>query len=521
MPMHNALKIEASQFHIDLGFASRIEQALKRSEASLSYDGALLVQTGKYTGRSPKDRFIVEEAQSKHKVGWGKFNKPISEENFQQIYQNLRKFLRGKELFVLHCFCGADPNNRQKVRFYTQRAASAHFVSNMFINPQESELAGFSPDIQVVHAPEYKEQDFAKLGLHSETFILMHLSRKIVLIGGTEYLGELKKSIFSFMNFLLPEQGVMPMHCSANINEKQESTLFFGLSGTGKTTLSADTRFGLIGDDEHGWSDTGVFNFEGGCYAKCINLSEEKEPEIFSAIRFGSILENVVYEKKHRKPDYTDTSLTENTRVSYPIRYIRNFVESGCGSIPKKIVFLTCDAFGVLPPVAKLNLQETYFHFLSGYTSKVAGTERGVSEPEATFSTCFGAPFMIRPPEEYANLLKQKITKHGCSVYLVNTGWTGGAYGVGSRIALSSTRAIINAIHGGGIESAKTYQDEIFGFQVPLSIPGVEDSLQKPEQTWGDKEAFVAKKLELASMFIDNFSENYPHLEAKGGPKID
>ena len=506
---------------IQLSVPQLVEKAISRGEAQLTSDGAVTAQTGKYTGRSPKDKYIVEEASSKDKIDWGNVNRPISSEIFDSLYNKVITHLKAKdELFVFKGFAGADPASRLSIQVVNEFAWHNLFVHNLFIRPTEEELVTHEAQFTIVSAPSFKANP-AVDGTNSETFIIVSMEKRIVLIGGTEYAGEMKKSIFSIMNYLLPENGIMPMHCSANVGEDGDVALFFGLSGTGKTTLSADANRKLIGDDEHGWSDTGVFNIEGGCYAKCINLSQEKEPEIFGAIRFGSVLENVVVDPETRIPDYDDGSLTENTRAAYPIQAIDNIVDPSVAGHPKTIVFLTADAFGVLPPISKLTKEQAMYHFLSGFTSKLAGTERGITSPEATFSTCFGSPFLPLPATVYAEMLGKKIDEHDAQVFLVNTGWTGGVYGVGKRMDLKYTRAMVQAALAGKLNDVETETNGVFGLEMPTSIEGVPTEVLNPRNAWADGEAYDVKANELANMFRENFKKFgmvSEEITLKGGP---
>ncbi|MET3658099.1 phosphoenolpyruvate carboxykinase (ATP) [Sporosarcina sp. FSL K6-1540] len=506
---------------VQLSVPQLVEKAISRGEAQLTSDGAVTAQTGKYTGRSPKDKYIVEEASSKDKIDWGNVNRPISSEIFDSLYNKVITHLRTKdELFVFKGFAGADPASRLSIQVVNEFAWHNLFVHNLFIRPTEEELVQHESQFTIVSAPSFKADPVVD-GTNSETFIIVSMEKRIVLIGGTEYAGEMKKSIFSIMNYLLPENGIMPMHCSANVGEDGDVALFFGLSGTGKTTLSADANRKLIGDDEHGWSDTGVFNIEGGCYAKCINLSQEKEPEIFGAIRFGSVLENVVVDPETRIPDYDDGSLTENTRAAYPIQAIDNIVDPSVAGHPKTIVFLTADAFGVLPPISKLTKEQAMYHFLSGFTSKLAGTERGITSPEATFSTCFGSPFLPLPATVYAEMLGKKIDEHDAQVFLVNTGWTGGVYGVGKRMDLKYTRTMVQAALAGELNNIETETNGVFGLEMPTFIEGVPTEVLNPRNAWADGEAYDVKANELANMFHENFKKFgmvSEEITLKGGP---
>ncbi|CAN5538475.1 phosphoenolpyruvate carboxykinase (ATP) [soil metagenome] len=496
------------------------EVAVRRGEGRLAAHGPLAVRTDPHTGRSPNDRFVVKEPGTEDAVGWGKVNKPVSEETFERMRSRMGDYATGRDLFVRDCFAGADERYRVRVRVITELAWHSLFAYNMFLRPaNEEELENFEPDFTVVDLPGYRAKEEKEL--NSETAILVHLSRGLVLISGTFYAGEIKKSIFSALNFILPDQNVFPMHCSANMGPDGEAAVFFGLSGTGKTTLSADQSRMLIGDDEHGWSPDGIFNFEGGCYAKAIKLSAEGEPEIYATTRqFGTIAENVILDDQ-RYIDFDDATITENTRLSYPIWMIPNASDDGIGPHPKTVIFLTADAFGVLPPIARLTPEQAMYHFLSGYTAKVAGTERGVTEPKATFSACFGEPFMVRPPGHYAEMLGEKIREHDAKVYLVNTGWTGGPYGTGSRMKLAHTREMINAALDGSLAEAETTIDPIFGLAVPKSVPGVPDEVLNVRNTWQDPKEYDAKARELARMFVDNFERYADTIDEKvreGGP---
>ncbi|MFK4465791.1 phosphoenolpyruvate carboxykinase (ATP) [Bacillus mycoides] len=513
--------LNGSNAQIQLSVPQLVEKVLMRNEGKLTSTGAVSASTGKYTGRSPKDKFIVKEASVADKIAWGAVNQPISEEHFNKLYIKVLEYLKEKEeLFIFKGFAGADRNYRLPIQVVNEYAWHNLFVHQLFIRPNEEELATHESEFTIVSAPNFKA-DPAIDGTNSEAFIMVSFEKRIVLIGGTEYAGEMKKSIFSIMNFLLPEQDILSMHCSSNVGEEGDVALFFGLSGTGKTTLSADPNRKLIGDDEHGWSDNGVFNIEGGCYAKCVNLSHEKEPQIFDAIKFGSVLENVVIDGQTRIADYNDTTLTENTRAAYPMHAIDNIVLPSVAGHPNTIIFLTADASGVLPPISKLSKEQAMYHFLSGYTSKLAGTERGVTSPQATFSTCFGSPFLPLDASRYAEMLGEKIEKHDAKVFLVNTGWTGGEYGVGKRMNLGYTRAMIQAALSGELAKAETAKHDIFGLEVPRHVPGVPDEVLMPEQTWADKDAYKAKAIELANEFKENFkkfdsvSENIINL---GGP---
>ena len=493
--------------HQNLSVAQLVEKVLDRQEGELSSTGAIRATTGAYTGRSPKDKFIVEDDESKDHVEWGSTNQPISEEKFENLFNKVIDYLGERdELFTFKGFAGADEKYRLPIQVITQFAWHNLFANRLFIRPTEEELKTHEAGFTVVSAPHFKADPKVD-GTNSETFIIISFKHRIVLIGGTEYAGEIKKSIFSVMNFMLPtKHNVLPMHCSANVGAEGDVALFFGLSGTGKTTLSADPHRSLIGDDEHAWSQNGVFNIEGGCYAKPVNLSEEKEPQIFNAIRFGSVLENVVLDE-NRVADYDDTSLTENTRAAYSIDNIDNIVRPSLAGHPNAIIFLTADASGVLPPISKLSKEQAMYHFLSGYTSKLAGTERGVTEPQATFSACFGSPFLPLPAAEYAKMLGERIDQHNSEVFLVNTGWTGGPYGEGSRMKLGYTRAMVQAALEGELKNVETVQDEFFGLHIPTECPGVPSEVLNPKKTWKDPERYDAQAQDLAKKFHENFKK--------------
>jgi phosphoenolpyruvate carboxykinase (ATP) len=488
------------------------EETIRRYEGMLSHLGPLIVRTGQHTGRLPKDKFLVREPSSEAKIWWGKVNRPMEEARFAALNHRLCAYLQGKDVFIEECYAGADERYRVPIRVIAERAWHALFARNMFIRELDSErLVRHVPDFTIIHAPSFHAVPEID-GTNSAAFVVLHFGRKLILIGGTAYAGEMKKSIFTVMNYLLPQRQVMAMHCSANYGkDENDVAIFFGLSGTGKTTLSADPERTLIGDDEHGWSDAGVFNFEGGCYAKVIRLSREGEPEIYEVTRkFGTILENVTIDMNTRHIDLDDASLTENTRAAYPITHIPNLTRSGKGGHPRNIIMLTCDAFGVLPPVARLTPDQAMYHFLAGYTAKVAGTEAGVTEPQATFSPCFGAPFMALPPLTYAQLLGEKIARHKAEAWLVNTGWTGGPYGEGRRIKLADTRAIVRAILTGGLKNVPTQPHPVFGVLVPNSCPGVPPEMLDPRRTWKDPAAYDRTAQKLAGMFDRNFKENAP-----------
>ncbi len=483
------------------------EQAIRRQEGFVGHLGPIVVRTGDHTGRSPKDKFVVNEPTTSEHIWWGAINQEFTEEQFDAIFKRMMAYFQGKNVFVQNCYAGADPRYQIRVRVITELAWHSLFARNMFIRAKEEDLPGFAPDFTVIGAPNFHASRQID-GTNSPAFILVNFARKLVLIGGTHYSGEIKKSVFTVMNYLMPRQDVLTMHCSANEGDDGSVALFFGLSGTGKTTLSSDSTRTLIGDDEHGWSDDGIFNLEGGCYAKTIHLSPTGEPEIYRTTRmFGTILENVAMNMNSRRLDLDDMVYTENTRASYPITYIPNAKREGTGGHPQNIIFLTADAFGVMPPVSKLTSEQAMYHFLSGYTAKVAGTEKGVSEPQATFSACFGAPFLPLHPREYADLLGKKIDRHNVDVWLVNTGWTGGPHGVGQRMQLSHTRAMVHAILNGSLAQIDTRQEPFFGLNVPLSCPGVPAEILDPRATWSDGAAFDAKAKELVARFEENFKQ--------------
>ena len=513
--------INPSKIHRNLSVEKLLEAATQKNEGMITSTGSLSVKTGKYTGRSPDDRFIVFDDLTHDKVHWGKVNKQIPTETFEKLSQKMKKFVDGKELYIFDGFVGADPENRLPIRVINDHAWQSLFVHQLLIRPSATELESHEPEFTIICINDFEaipEVD----GTSSNAFILINLSKKLVLIGTTNYAGEIKKAIFSVMNFILPSKGVFPMHCSANIGKDGDTSLFFGLSGTGKTSLSADPQRMLIGDDEHGWSDKGIFNFEGGCYAKCINLKEKHEPQIWNAIKNGAVLENVVINKESLKPDFADGSLTENTRAAYPLDYIPGAVIPSVGGNPKVIIFLTADAMGVLPPLAKLSKNAAMFHFMSGYTSKLAGTEIGVKEPKAVFSKCFGAPFMPRPASVYAEMLGEKISKHNTSVYLINTGWSGGPYGVGERIKIEYSRAMVTAALTGSLDIVKFSHNDIFNLDVPTECPNVPSEVLEPRNMWIDKDAYDLSAKKLAQMFVDNFKkfENISNEIRLAGPKI-
>lgn len=509
-------------FH-NLSYDELKQHEIANNEGRLTQNGTFVVDTGVFTGRSPKDKYFVKQDPSQKFISWGKINQPITAELFNKLLAKAKAQLSGKNIYIQDAFCGASKASRKSVRFVTEVAWQAHFVKNMFIRPNEAELKDFHPEFVVYNACKTKNDDFKKDGLNSEVFVIFNVEENVAVIGGTWYGGEMKKGIFSMMNYWLPLAGKMSMHCSANVGKSGDVALFFGLSGTGKTTLSTDPNRALIGDDEHGWDENGVFNFEGGCYAKCINLDPASEPEIYAAIRPNALLENVVLDE-NGVVDFADASKTENTRVSYPIEHIKNHEPSLSAGHPKNIIFLTADAFGVLPPVAKLNKEQAMYYFLSGYTAKVAGTERGITEPVATFSACFGEPFMPLHPTAYAKLLGEKIDVHGVNVYLVNTGWSGGAYGVGKRMSIKATRACINAILDGSIKDCEFENFDKFNLAIPKELKGVETSLLNPENTWASKDEYKAARDKLAQMFKENF-KRYSDVPAgvefaKAGPEL-
>ncbi|MBO9997531.1 MAG: phosphoenolpyruvate carboxykinase (ATP) [Cyanobacteria bacterium SID2] len=483
-----------------------IEHALARGEAILASNGALCVKTGKYTGRSPNDKFIVDEAISHDKIHWNQLNVPISEDNFNRLYRHVRSYVQGRDLYIFDGYVGADPKYRMGVRIINELPAQNLFAHQMFIRPNPEDLDRHQADFTVLAVPGlYGDIDD---GINSEAFIVAHFAKKLIIIGGSQYAGEIKKSVFSLMNYFMTKRNVLPMHCSANMDANGNTALFFGLSGTGKTTLSADPKRRLIGDDEHGWSDDGIFNFEGGCYAKTIHLSRENEPQIWNAIRFGSMMENVVLDRATRRPDYDDNTLTENTRVAYPIHYIPDVVLPSIGGHPKTVIFLTADAFGVLPPISKLTKAQAMYHFISGYTSKLAGTERGVTEPQATFSACFGKPFLPLSATVYAEMLGQRLEQQGTQVYLINTGWSGGPYGVGRRMEIKHTRAMVSAALNGQLADTPFHPHPIFKVLVPEWVPGVPSDILDPKNTWRDPDAYDRQAKELASRFAENFARH-------------
>jgi phosphoenolpyruvate carboxykinase (ATP) len=512
--------INAKAVYRNLVPAQLVEKALERGEGKLNKKGAFVVLTGKYTGRSPNDKFIVDSKGVHNEIAWGKVNVPITQEKFDALYEKVVAYLQNREIFIFDGFAGADPTHTKKFRIINELASQNLFIHQLLIRPTEEQLENFTADFTLIAAPGFKcipERD----GVHTEAAIIIDYEKKIVIIAGSQYAGEIKKSIFSVMNYIMPKEGVFPMHCSANIGDDGNSAVFFGLSGTGKTTLSADPDRKLIGDDEHGWSKTSVFNFEGGCYAKCINLSEEHEPEIWNAIKFGSLVENVVMDDETRDMDFDDGKYTQNTRVGYPIDYIPNAAIPGIGKTPKTVIFLTADAFGVLPPISKLNKNQAMYYFVSGFTSKLAGTERGINEPVPTFSTCFGEPFLPLDPSIYAKMLSEKIDETGANVYLVNTGWCGGKAGTVGRMKLRYTRAMVTAALNGSIEKSKFVKDPYFGVSIPTEIENVPSEILIPANVWKDEKEYEATAKDLASRFVNNFKK-YTHMSKEvvdAGPR--
>ncbi|GBL41148.1 phosphoenolpyruvate carboxykinase [ATP] 2 [Nitrosopumilaceae archaeon] len=511
--------ISPSKIYRNLSVDDLVQTAVARNEGVINSTGSLSVNTGKYTGRSPDDRFIVYDDKTRNTIDWGKINHQFQSEKFEKIFEKMKHFVDGKDLFIFDGFVGADKENQLSIRVINDHVWQSLFARQLFIRPSKEELENHKPEFTVMCINDFEAIPKVD-GTTSNVFILIDLTRKIVLIGGTQYAGEMKKSMFGVMNFLLPDRGVFPMHCSANIGKSGDTALFFGLSGTGKTTLSADPNRRLIGDDEHGWSDNSIFNFEGGCYAKCINLSQDAEPEIWNAIKPGAVLENVVLHDNI--PDYDDNSLTENTRVAYPLDYIPGAVIPSVGGHPKVIVFLTADALGVLPPVSRLTKEGAMYHFMSGYTSKLAGTERGIKEPKSVFSECFGAPFMPRPASVYAKILGEKINKHNAVVYLVNTGWSGGPYGIGTRIKIKYSRAMVTAALTGALDIVKYRHDDLFNLDIPIDVPGIPSEILDPKNTWSDKDSYELSAKKLAQMFVENFKkfQNVAPEILDAGPKL-
>ncbi len=514
--------INPAAVYRNLAPAKLVEHALRRGEGRLSSTGALVVTTGKYTGRSPDDKFTVKTPDVANEIDWGKVNVPMEEAAFEGIYRRMCAYLQRREIFVFDGFAGADPKYAKRFRIINEMACQNMFIHQLLIRPTEDQLKDFTPDFTIVAAPGFHcipEVD----GTHSEAAIVVNFNRKMVLICGSQYNGEIKKSVFSVMNYLMPKEGAFPMHCSANVGEAGDVAIFFGLSGTGKTTLSADPNRRLIGDDEHVWSDDGVFNIEGGCFAKCIDLTRENEPQIYDAIRFGALVENVVMDEDTREFDFFDRSITENTRVGYPVDFIPNCLIPGHAGHPKTVIFLTADAFGVLPPISKLTREQAKYHFVSGYTSKLAGIERGVKEPQTTFSTCFGAPFLPLHPSVYADMLGKKIDEHDTNVYLVNTGWSGGPYGVGKRMSIKYTRAMVTAALNGDLEKGEFKPHPVFKVLVPTACPNVPAEVLDPRSTWEDKAAYDAQAKDLAARFVKNFAkyDNMPAEIIAAGPVAD
>jgi phosphoenolpyruvate carboxykinase (ATP) len=499
------------------------EAALRNQEGLIALGGPLVVHTGKHTGRSPNDKFFVKEPGSAAHINWGKVNKPFEADKFEALYNRVMDYLSTRQLYTQDLFVVADPAYRMPIRVVSEYAWQALFARNLFIRPEPSQLEGFEPEFTVIDAGNF-QADPVRDGTASSTFIIVNFARKMVLIGGTYYAGEIKKSVFTLLNYLMPLKNVMSMHCSCNVGKEGDVAIFFGLSGTGKTTLSADPERKLIGDDEHGWGDNGVFNYEGGCYAKVIKLSPTAEPEIYATTRtFGTVLENVVIDPVTRKLDLDSEALTENTRAAYPLDFIPNIEPSGMTGHPQNIVFLTADAFGVLPPVARLTREQAMYHFLSGYTAKVAGTEKGVTEPQATFSTCFGAPFMVHHPTVYAKLLGEKIAQHEVNCWLINTGWTGGPYGTGHRMPIKHTRAMVRAVLNGLLDKVEYVTDPIFGLAIPTTCPDVPAEILNPRNTWQDEANYDAKARHLAQLFAENFKQYAEHASEgvrNAGPKI-
>jgi phosphoenolpyruvate carboxykinase (ATP) len=516
------MDIRLGKIYRNVSVPSLIEVAIHKKEGIFSSTGALAVRTGKFTGRSPDDRYIVDDDTTHSILDWGKANRPISQEKFEKIFKRMKKHIEGREFFVFDGYVGADTQVRLPIRVITDRAWHSLFANQIFIRPTTKELSNFKPEFTLLSVNDFGAIPEVE-GTRTETFIIIDFDKKMVIIGATSYAGEIKKAVFSVMNYLLPNKGIFPMHCSANVGKDGNTALFFGLSGTGKTTLSADPERQLVGDDEHGWSDKGIFNFEGGCYAKCINLKKESEPEIWKAIRFGAVMENVIIKNDTREPDFVDGSLTENTRVVYPLEFISGAVIPSIAGHPKVIVFLTADAFGVMPPIAKLTKEGAMYHFMSGYTSKLAGTERGITEPKETFSQCFGAPFMPLHASSYANMLGKKIAEHNTRVYLINTGWSGGPYGVGKRVNLEYTRAMVTTALNGALEKVSFKHHDIFNLEIPTSCPGVPAEILDPSNTWSDKEKYIVSAKRLATLFVKNFEKfrGVPKEIRNAGPNFD
>ena len=520
--LENLGLINLGRIYHNLPIPELVKHALARGEGQLASNGALVVETGKYTGRSPNDRYIVKEPSSQDEIDWNQHNVPISEKQFEQLYRKVRSYIQGRDLYIFDGYVGSDPKYGFGVRVVNELASQNLFVHQLFLRPTVEELAKHEADFTVIAVPGLHGEPQID-GIRSEAFIVLHLAKKLVIIGGSRYSGEMKKSIFALMNYFMTKADVLPMHGAANIDKQNHTALFFGLSGTGKTTLSADVERSLIGDDEHGWSEEGIFNFEGGCYAKTIRLSQENEPQIWDAIRFGTLVENVILDPVTCIPDYDDGSLTENTRAAYPLRYISNCAISGIGSHPKTVFFLTADAFGVLPPIAKLTREQAMYHFMSGYTSKLAGTERGITAPQVTFSACFGQCFFPLPPTVYAEMLGERLQKHpNTGVYLVNTGWSGGPYGIGKRMSIKYTRAMITAALNGDLDKVNYKPHPIFKVLVPETVPGVPTEVLDPRNTWDDPEAYDQQAQELAVRFVENFEQfaHVPREIIEAGPQI-
>ena len=524
MPSPDITKIllaAGARLHFNFPVPDLVEEALRRGEGQLTSTGALTATTGKFTGRSPNDKFLVLDSETQERVDWGKTNQPLSPDHFDSLLQRMTASMSGRDLFVFDGYAGADRACHIPLRIITQYAWHSLFAHQLFVRRSADDKVSHQPQLTILDIPDFQASP-AYDSVHSETVIALDLTRGLGLIGGTQYAGEIKKSVFTALNYLLPQRGALPMHCSANLGKQGDTALFFGLSGTGKTTLSADPERQLIGDDEHGWSDTGIFNFEGGCYAKCVRLSQSSEPQIWDAIRFGSVLENVIVDPATRLADYENVSLTENTRAAYPINFIPGAVIPGIGGHPKTILFLTADAFGVLPPISRLTREQAMYHFLSGYTSKLAGTERGVTKPEPNFSACFGAPFWPLPPIRYAEMLGEKLDTHSATCYLLNTGWSGGPYGVGKRIDLAHTRAIVHAALRGDLANAQTLIDPVFGLHIPQEVSGVPKAELNPRATWTDPAEYDSAARALARRFVQNF-ERFPQISEAiraAGPRV-
>lgn len=505
----------------NLSVSELYEHSLRDQVGLLSSNGSLVCTTGPHTGRSPQDKYFVEEPSTKDDIDWGAVNRPLSEESFDKLYARMTAHFEGKPVYVRDMYAGAEEDTRISIRVINEKAWHNLFAAQLFIRPAPGSTTHHDPQFTIINAPSCKADPKVD-GTRSETFVVIHFARRLILIGGTAYAGEIKKSIFTLMNYLLPKAGVLSMHCSANLGTAGDVALFFGLSGTGKTTLSADPNRRLIGDDEHGWSDRGVFNVEGGCYAKCIRLSAEGEPQIYRAIRFGTVLENVKVDPATREIDYDNDDLTENTRAAYPVEYIDGAVIPGVGGHPSNVLFLTCDAFGVLPPISRLTPDQAMYHFLSGYTAKVAGTESGVVEPQVTFSACFGAPFLPLKPGHYAQMLGERLARHNANCWLVNTGWSGGGVGTGRRMRLAHTRAMVQAAISGDLDDVNFTEDPVFGLHVPQQCPGVPNDVLSPRSAWADGQQYDAKAKELAARFVENFRQFDQVTDAirNAGPRV-